>query len=157
MTVNDPQAKKYVAAIEIPIVASADRNDLLAILRSRAPKAGLHMDDLSERLGLYPIRDENSSLRSLGTIYVGIWHGKRDNDLEVVIGDAGHPGRAWVGFLRGKKPVRAERFRQDLTREIRKRWPLAQLIPVLPSGGLPSADDLLPTESGYKIATHAGR
>jgi hypothetical protein len=66
-----------------------------------------------------------------------------------------HLGRAWVSFLQeGRNDLPANKREQSLA-EIRRRWPDARLVPVLPSGGQPLAEDLRLTPQGYKIAASA--
>jgi hypothetical protein len=54
-------------------------------------------------------------------------------------------------FSRGAQPALATRLRERLSAAIMRRWPDARRVPVLPSGGLPLANDLRPTAEGYEI------
>jgi hypothetical protein len=85
------------------------------------------------------------------SIYVGVWRGANDDDIEAAVDDLGHNGRAWVTFLKGRQPDRAARFQQGVLADIGRRWPEAKSLPVLPTGGLPLSDDLRMTPTGYKI------
>lgn len=144
---------KAVISIEISMTTADDRSDLIALLRtSAAGDETLHVDDQSAEwsniANIHPPDTRKS-------IYVGVWRGKDDNDIEVVVDDGGHIGRAWVTFFRGRDPRMAAVFRKRVVAELKRRWPNALDIPVLPSGGLPLARDLQVTAGGYKIARSA--
>jgi hypothetical protein len=154
--VPQPDSIRYVAAVEIAVRTPADRSDLLAMLRRHAAAGGLHVDDSSREFQALQ-RNAPEAVPDFvrRTLYVGIWRGAGDDDLEVSADDAGRPGRAWVIFSRGKQPVLARRMREGLLRAIARRWPGARRVPVLPSGGVPLADDLRLTPAGYRIARSA--
>lgn len=139
--VAQPDRLRFEDAIEVNLTTPADRADLLAMLRRHAAADGLHMDDESAR-----------SPSPLGrTLYVGMWRGAGDEDMEISVDDAGHAGRAWVIFSRGAQPERAARLRRIVAADIMRRWPQARHIPVTPWGGLPNAGDLRATNQGYEI------
>ena len=52
-------------------------------------------------------------------------------------------------------PARSTRIREALLTDIRRRWPEARALPILPTGALPLADDLVMTGNGYRIARAA--
>lgn len=109
--VAQPDRLRFEAAVEIPLEGPADRSDLLAILRRHAAAGGLHVDDNSEEAS----RDRDApSLIAGRTIYIGVFRGTEDDDLEVSVDDGGHPGRAWVIFSRGAHPELAARTRTAL-------------------------------------------
>lgn len=54
-------------------------------------------------------------------------------------------------FVKGQHTGLATRFRKAVISDIKARWPNAQLLPLLPSGGLPLEGDLLLTPAGYRI------
>jgi hypothetical protein len=89
------------------------------------------------------------------TIYVGVWRGENDDEAEVLVDDGFHPGRAWITFPRGVQPARSTRVREPLLAEIRRRWPNARALPILPSGGLPLEDDLVPVGDSFRVAPSA--
>jgi hypothetical protein len=144
--VEQPEGLRFVAAVEISLQTAADRNDLVAMLRRHAAANGLHVDDVSREAERTASALPPSARK---TIYVGAWRGLQDDDLEVSIDDTGHPGRAWIAFSRGAQPILATRMRESLLAEITRRWPDARRIPIPPSGGLPSPDDLRLTPQGY--------
>lgn len=152
--VPQPARLRFEAAIEVPVTGPADRRDLAAMLQRHAAAGGLHVDDNSEEargVGGEP------SLISGRTIYIGVFRGTEDDDMEVLVDDGGHSGRAWVIFSRGAHPDLAARTRAALQDDIFRRWPGAQRLPVLPSGGLPLASDLRLSPDGYRIVRSAAR
>lgn len=148
--VPQPDSIRTVAAIEIPLGGRTDRRDLLALLRRQAAGLGLHVDDVSEAY-----RRNNEALplpaELRGTLWVGVWRGANDEEMELIAEDTGHPGTAWLIFSRGTDPARSTQVRQAFVAALRERWPAARTVPVLPSGGLPFASDLRWTPQGYLI------
>ena len=134
---------------------ATDRSALLAVLSSCAHSGALHVDDVSAAWAQMacespgPPPGTTSPVRR--TIYAGLWRGHQDDDPEVLVDDGGHPGRAWVTFLRGKSPTSAEHVRLALLAQIKARWPDAQLIPIMPNGGL------LPGAAGLEWDRHGRR
>ncbi|HVQ08220.1 MAG TPA: hypothetical protein VMS43_07270 [Allosphingosinicella sp.] len=153
--VPQPDSFRLVAAVEIPLRTPADRSDLIAMLRRHAAADGLHVDDVSAEWQDHQRNAPELPDFARGTLYVGVWRGAEDDDLEVSVDDSGHPGRAWIIFSRGKQPVLATRTRESLLSAIGRRWPGARRLPVLPTGGLPLADDLRLSPDGYRIARSA--
>jgi hypothetical protein len=149
--VEQPASIQTVAALEIPLETQADRADLLAMLRRQAAAGGLHVDDGSREREEIQRADPNFPDFARGSLFVGVWRGDNDDDLEVSVDDAGHPNRAWLTFARGSQVEAATRFRETLIRALRQRWPNFRALPILPGGGLPLADDLIHTPSGYRI------
>jgi hypothetical protein len=91
------------------------------------------------------------------TFYAGVWRGSEDDDFEAPISDMTHVGRAWVSFLNGGAVDLPTNIRLQTLTAIKKRWPNARMVPVLPSGGEPLADDLRLTPHGYQIAVSAAQ
>lgn len=149
--VEQPASFRSVAAVEISLRTPADRNDLLAMLRRHAAAGGLHVDDVSRQVVELQRSDPSFPDFARRSIYVGVFRGTDDDQLEVSVDDSGHPGRAWVIFLRGAQVAAATRLREELLGNIRQRWPDVPSVPVLPDGGLPLADDLVQTPTGYRI------
>jgi hypothetical protein len=151
----DQESVRTVAAMEVVLRSAADRADLLSILRRRAAAdPSLHVDDVSARW-----RDLAAGAASLpevdGTIYVGIWRGENDDELEVDANDMGHKGRVWLTFPKGTQPDRSTKLSTGLIGAVRDRWPDAEPLPVLPSGALALSTDLRKTSAGYKVAKSA--
>lgn len=130
--VEQPDSLRRVEVLEVPLVTSTDRAELLAILRGAETPGGLHIDDGSEswiefvnnRKGGPPPPDSPLSK----TIYVSAWRGDADKDLELFVEDGGHHGKAWVTFQRGQHPNLATEARTRLSRQIKARWPQAREI-----------------------------
>ena len=151
-TAPDQESVRTVAAVEIPLKSSTDRTDLVSILRRHAAAdGGLHVDDVTDRWRKFESEHGPTLPGGRGTIFVGVWRGATDNEFVADVDDMGHPGRAWVTFLKGQDVARATTFRKRVLADIALRWTDAKSLPVLPSGGLPLPDDLRLTPTGYKI------
>lgn len=155
MPVSQPASNEQVAAVEVLLRTPADRADFLAMLHKHARAGGLHVDDVSEqwrqlerdhRGPAWDARDVRSR-----TIAVGLWRGAEDDDPEVLVDDGGRHGRPWLTFLRGKHPELAAKLRAELQADIRRRWPGARDVPVMPSGALPLDQDLTWTGTAYVV------
>ncbi|TAL29889.1 MAG: hypothetical protein EPN98_19030 [Phenylobacterium sp.] len=152
-SVEQPASSQQIAAIEVSLRTPADRADLLAMLHRHARAGGLHVDDVSERWRRLDTSDHPPAARDVltKTIYVGLWRGVEDDDMEVMVDDGGHQGRPWLTFRRGKHPELASRVRVGLLADIKRRWPDARDVPVMPNGALPLANDLVWTGGGYAV------
>jgi hypothetical protein len=152
---NPPLNLRQITSIEVPLQTATDRADLLTMLSGQARSGALHLDDASATWAQMtretPGPPPNATSPVRKTIYVGLWRGSRDDDPEVLVDDGGHPGRAWVTFLRGKHPMLAEHVRLALLAQIEARWPDARPIPVMPNGSLPLAQDLEWTGTAYVV------
>lgn len=138
--------------MEIPLKTVADSTDLVAILRQHAAAdGGMHVDNVTKRWREFEAQNGPTIPGGKGTIFVGVWRGVKDDELIADVDDMGHPGRAWITFVRGQDVGRAARFRKAVLADIARRWPDSKAIPVLPSGGVPLPEDLRLTPSGYKI------
>ena len=128
------------AAIEVKLAFPQDRIALLDILRQSSSSHGLDAIEGSgawrEMMTHSPDAHPNAILQK--TIYVALWRGHKDDDLEALVDDGGHMGRPWVIFYDGQHVDLSRRFRTDLISSLRKRWPSAIYIPVDRGGGLPS-------------------
>lgn len=151
----DQESVRTVAAIEVPLRGEADRVDLVAMLRRHADTSGLHVDDGSDEWRRFEQQANQLAPEERLTFNVGVWRGANDDEAEALADDRFHPGRVWVTFPRGSEPGRSRRFRGPLIAEIRRRWPDAKAIPILPWGGLPHARDLVLTGDSYRIARSA--
>jgi hypothetical protein len=151
-----PASIRTVAAVEVPLRTPADHADLLAMLRRNAREDGLHVDDGTEQWIQFrrdAPSDEPPDVLNLltKTISAGVFRGADDNDMEVDVDDGGHQGRAWLTFFGGEHPELATKFRVGLVAEIKHRWPDARDVPVMPTGALPFADDLVWTGASYQV------
>lgn len=147
----DQEPVRTVAAVEIQLRTATDRSDLLAMLRRHAAANDLHVDDVSEEQRAFEREANMIAPEERSTFSVGVWRGEDDDEMEVSADDRSRPGRVWVTFPRGEQPDRSTRIRRSLLADIRRRWPDAQALPILPTGGLPLIDDLVMTANGYRI------
>lgn len=143
-----------IAAIEIPVPTARDRGDLAATLRAFSAAEGLHADAATEH-ELENVRNKFPE-DAHATFRMGVWRGEEDKDLEMSVTDTGHQGRAWVSIIRYGAADLPPEARERLLRALRGRWPQALMLPVLPTGGLPLARDLVATPGGYKVIASAG-
>src|SRR5947209_264101 len=80
-TGND--STKAVAVIEVPLHTTADRNDLVALMRRLAAANGMHVDDDSEKWAAFQrTLPAKEPVDTRATIYVGVWRGSADDDFE---------------------------------------------------------------------------
>jgi hypothetical protein len=147
---------RQLPALEVTISSASDRADLIAILRREtAFDSELHVDDATERWQqLYAASDKDgrpahSSTRS--TINVGVWRGADDEDPVAQVNDRGHLGRAWVMFSDYEGSAKNDSARARLIAALRRRWPDARDIPVMPNGAYPLANDLVWTGRAYIV------
>jgi hypothetical protein len=133
-----------------------DRADLLTMLRRDAFDGELHVDDDSR--GWIEFRrhapdNEPPFVKSVltKTIYVGLWRGANDDDPEVIVDDGGHQGHPWLTFYMGKHPELASMFRARLLADVKRRWPDARTVPIMPDGALPLSNDLTWTGKSYVV------
>ena len=149
------ESARSEAVLEIPLRNGADSVELVSMLRRyAASEGGMHVDDVSEQWREFDRQSNMMAPRDRLTINVGVWRGENDDEPTILVDDRYHPGRAWVTFLRGTQPERNATLRNALISEMRRRWPDSQPIPILPSGGVPLASDLVETPDGYRI-THS--
>jgi hypothetical protein len=141
--------------IEVPLHTAADRHDLLVLMRQLAAANGMHVDDGTSSSAEFQRSRPKDMVDTRATIYAGMWRGSSDGDIELIVSDMFHLRRAWVSFLRGGGADLPAARRREAMAGIRRRWPDARSVPVLPSGGEPLAEDLRPTPQGYRIASSA--
>jgi len=150
---------QVVAAWEVPLPTAADRAAFKEVLSRNVSKSSLlHLDDVKVRwkeLEELEERDDGIPVGERGTIFLGVWRGKHDEELIAVADDSGHPSLVWISFLRGKHAALAKNFRESTIKDIEIRWPTARALPVLPGGQLPLFSDLALTSEGYKIKRSA--
>jgi hypothetical protein len=151
-----PASANQVAAVEVPLRTAAEHADLLTMLRRNAREGGLHVDDGTDEWIKFrrgASSDEPPDARNVltKTIYVGVYRGADDGDMEVGLDDGGHQGRAWLTFFKGKNPELATKVRVRLLAEIRRRWPDTRDVPVMPNGALPLAEDLVWTGASSAV------
>lgn len=130
----------------MPLPTSEERAELLSILQRTAEREGLHVDaSTAEELA-------QLSKVSPFTIHAAVWRGADDEEaLASVMDMPGSPGRAWITFSEGEDPDLAKRFRERAMRDILERWSSTQSLPIMPTGAIPTPEDLRQTPDGYRV------
>lgn len=143
---REPLATRIVAAVEVPVATPRDRGDFLAILRRDAAAHGFHVDTAT------PAELAKANAVSPITVNAAVWRGSTDEEIAASAMDgAGHVGRVWLSFAHGRDPRVSAAFRADVWRDLRRRWPAALTLPILPTGALPLPGDLVRTPDGYRL------
>ena len=142
-----PESRRTVAAFEIALPTKQDRTAFLEVFRTAALQDGLHVDAASdEELD----RDAAAIPAAKMTINAAAYRGPNDDRPEAdVMDQPDHQGRPWITFLRGDNPALATRFRDRVMATIRQRWPETLSLPIMPTGAIPLASDLIRTPEGY--------
>jgi hypothetical protein len=144
-----PESARTVAAFEVPLQSAADRNQFLAVLRAAANADGMHVDAASRQ----ELESEAKvSPKSAMTINAAVWRGSNDDEaIASAMDQFDHLGRVWITFSRGRDAALTSRFRENAMREIMLRWPDTLSLPIMPSGAIPLAQDLVRTPTGYVV------
>ena len=151
----DQESVRTVAAMEIPLAGDADRAELIAMLERDARAKGLHIDASTAKRVSFDDRTNTWVEDEATPFELAVWRGTHDDEVEAYVSDAFKSGHAWVVFLRGTQPHRSALFREPLIGEMKSHWPAAQMLPILPTGGIPNARDLVLTDQGYRIIRSA--
>jgi hypothetical protein len=144
-----PESAKTVAAFEVLLSSEADRDQFLAVLRAAAAPEGMHVDtESSEDLKAEAKVSPNFEM----TMKTAVWRGANDDEAVASAMDQfDHLGRVWLMFFRGKDQALTSRFRENAMREIMLRWPDTLLLPIMPTGAIPLAQDLVRAPNGYIV------
>lgn len=141
-----PESATTTAAFEVPLPTQEDRETFLSVLSDVAKTEGLHVDsaskeDLERRAGV--VRR---------TLSAAVWRGENDDEaIASAMDGPDHLGQVWLTFSKGEDPARTERFRDAAMREIMRRWPETMSLPIMPTGAIPLAHDLVRTPQGYIV------
>lgn len=138
-----------VAAFEVPLPTAEDKTGFLNLLRSVAETHGYHLDAAS------PADLRQLSEVSPMTLHAAVWRG---DDAEVVASAMDfkdHLGRIWLTFDKGEVPRPFRDFQNELMPKVRMRWPNTTSLPIMPTGAIPLARDLVRTPGGYVVRTSA--
>jgi hypothetical protein len=144
-----PESARTVAAFEVPLSSEADRDQFLAVLRAAATPEGMHVDaesseDLKAEAKVSPNFEK--------TMNAAVWRGSNDDEAVASAMDQfNHLGRVWLMFSRGKDPALTSKFRENAMREIMLLWPATLSLPIMPTGAIPLARDLIRTPTGYVV------
>jgi hypothetical protein len=138
-----------VAAFEVPLPSERDRNEFLAVLRTAAQAEGMHVDAASrEQLQSEAKAGPNVEM----TMNATVWRGANDDEaIASAMDQHDHLGRVWITFSRGNDPALAGQLRERAMHEIMLRWPDTLSLPIMPTGAIPLAQDLVRTPSGYVV------
>jgi hypothetical protein len=144
-----PEGARTVAAFEVPLPSETDRDQFLAVLRAAAAPEAMHVDaEGSEDLKAEAKVSPNFEM----TMKAAVWRGSTDDEAVASAMDQfDHLGRVWIMFSRGKDPTLTSRFRENAMREILLRWPGTLSLPIMPTGAIPLAQDLIRTPNGYIV------
>lgn len=142
---EQPESAQTVAALEVPLPTTTDKQEFLEVLREVAEAHGYHVDAASN--------DELQHLSEVSPISfnASVWRGDDEESMASAKDFRDHIGRVWISFPKGEDPQRSTQFRQALISEIRKLWPDTASLPIMPSGAIPLARDLVRTSSGYEV------
>lgn len=146
--VAQSEGAKTVAAFEVPLTSAVDRADFLAILTAEAKTEGLDVKvETAEEIERWA--EMSPKLRkSLGAI---VYRGGDFLQTEARVSDQFHFGHVWISFAQGDDPALARRFRDQVMSRTIERWPQTLAVPVAQTGSLPQREDLVRTDTGYKI------
>lgn len=147
---KQPKSAKTVAAYEIPLPTTADKNRFLELLSRNARADGFHVDaatpeELKAQSDVSPI-----------TLNATVWRGANDEEpIASAMDFKDHIGRVWLSFSLGEDPGRSSDFRSKLMLQIEKIWPGTMSLPIMPNGAIPLTNDLRRTPSGYVVKPSA--
>lgn len=146
------RSSPLLAAIEVPVASSADRQRLIAVLRQAARvDPTLHADDATTAWMAMQARDTRTPPNKRATFYAGVWRGAKDEEPIARAMDYLHPGRVWVMFENGSRPAADRAFREAALRALAQQFPQARSLPVVTGGTLPLEADMRLTPAGYRI------
>ena len=148
--VEQPEWAKTVSAYEVPLPTDDDKRRFLKLLTDKANAAGFHVDSATtEDLKVTP-------QVSPQTFNAAVWRGRNDDEpIASAMDFQDHIGRVWISFSLGRDPPRSTRFKEELMLAIKKDWPDTMSLPITPGGGIPLAEDLIRTPTGYAVRPDA--
>jgi len=140
-----PKSLRTVAAYEVSLPAASDKSRFLSILQMEAQAHGYHVDAAST--------DELKQLSTVSPISfnASVWRGNDEEIMASAMDFTDHLGRVWISFPVGEDQQRSAHFRADLVKKIREDWPDSASLPIMPSGAIPLANDLIRTSTGYVV------
>ncbi|MFA4899062.1 MAG: hypothetical protein WC563_06010 [Brevundimonas sp.] len=142
---DQPESLKTVAAFEVPLPTATDKSDFLALMRQEAVAQGYHLDAASD--------DQLRALSRVSplTLNASIWRGNDEENMVSAMDGADHVGRIWITFSKGENPERSVKLQNSFISKIKQRWPDTAALPIMPSGAIPLARDLVRTPLGYEV------
>lgn len=147
--VPQPESLETVAAYEVPLPTTSDKERFLDLLREVAEIEGYHVDAAS------PSELEVISKVTPITFNASVWRGDDEESMASAMDFSDRIGRVWISFPKGEDPSRSTRFRERLVPQIKKAWPGTASLPIMPNGALPLTDDLVRTPEGYGVKPSA--
>lgn len=86
------------------------------------------------------------------TMHAAVWKGADDEELVASIMDQpDHLGLVWLSFSKGKNPAQNNKFRNAVMSQIKRNWPEALQLPIMPTGAIPLHRDLIRTPKEYVV------
>jgi hypothetical protein len=146
---EQPKWAKTAAAYEVPLPSKADKARFLGILRDQAKAEGFHLDAATDEQLRF-----NSEVSPI-TMNAAVWRGNDEEPVASAMDSNDHIGRVWLTLPVGQDPAKVLRFRERLVPLIQNAWPDTSSLPIMPSGSIPLADDLVRTPSGYAVKPSA--
>ena len=144
--IEQPKWAETVAAFDVPLQTPADKRHFIEVLTKEAEFSGFHVDAATEQ------ELKVTSEISPQTMNATVWRGKNDDEpIASAMDFQDHLGRVWITFSLGQDAARSRRFREALMSAIRKNWPDTASLPIMPTGAIPLARDLVRTPSGYVV------
>ena len=142
---EQPKWATTVAAYEVPLPTSSDKQRFLTLLKKQANASGFHVDAATEA------DLKAASEVSPQTFNAAVWRGKDEESIASAMDFEDRLGFVWILFSLGQDEDRSRRFREGLISAIKKDWPQTASLPIMPNGGIPLSDDLIRTRSGYIV------
>jgi hypothetical protein len=66
-----------------------------------------------------------------------VWQGANDAEaIASAMDQPDHLGQVWISFFRGKDPALNSSLRENVMREITRRWPDTLSLPIMPTGAI---------------------
>lgn len=147
--VKQPESNRTVAAYEVSLPNSEDKERFLALLEEVADAEGYHVDAATQ-----PELEAMSEVSSI-TFNASVWRGDDEESMASAMDFQDRIGRVWISFPRGQDPSRSDKFREVLVARIKDDWPATASLPIMPSGAIPLVQDLVRTKSGYQVRPSA--
>lgn len=148
-SIEQPESSRTVAAYEVPLPTSGDKEQFLALLEEVGEAEGYHVD--------FATQNELKVLSEISpmTFKASVWRGEDEESMATAMDFKDRIGRVWITFPRGEEPARSKRFRNILVPRIKTEWPATASLPIMPTGAIPLTPDLIRTPSGYKVKPDA--
>lgn len=147
---EQPEWIETVHAVGIKTSSPVDRRDLVATLEKVAREQGHHVDASTD-----------AELEYVGavhrqTINACAWKGRDDDEtLACAMDFEDLPGLVYLTFNKGSEPKTNDAFREAALAALEVRFGPLPTIPIMSSGSLPLAQDLVLEDGHYTVDEHA--